>query len=192
MTARRAPIEVLEALAEAAEEYESEPVAEARDRVIAAIAAYRAATAPLRTRQEVAEQALETLQRYLLISETNEGECSDILAATWTNLEELAGEMTCSEPTRDEPEESHQERHERMNAAGVEKMAAILGKKTRAEWDGEPNATTDHDADLREPEACSCEESEALRKKLSAVFSEVNACAPSIEQQHRIYELSKP
>lgn len=25
----------------------------------------------------------------------------------------------CSEPTRDEPEESHQERHERMNAAGM-------------------------------------------------------------------------
>lgn len=145
-----------------------------------ALAAYRAATAPLRTRASVDAEIAGYVRSKTMVP----------LGACFFDMTKLS--RLCSEPTRDEPEESHQERHERMNAAGVEKMAAILGKKTRAEWDGEPNATTDHDADLREPEACSCEKSEALRKKLSAVFSEVNACAPSIEQQHRIYELSKP
>lgn len=151
---RRAPIEVLERLAEAVDKqdkrYPGEVTADVRD----ALNVYRAATAPLRTRASV-----DAEMGRIVRSSITRG-----LGVACSTIDELA--RLCSEPTADDPEaESIQERHERMNMAGIGKMFDTLGKK----WAREPNATTDHDADTREPELCGCEEAEALRERLVAI-----------------------
>lgn len=155
---RRAPLEVLERLAEAAAEYTRQmrsddvedpdfgPVDRAYD-------AYLAATAPLRTRAEVDADIVAEARAAFRDGHPH----IPILVAAMHRL--------CSEPTTDEPKESNEARHERMNMAGIGKMFDTLGRK----WARKPNATTDHDADLRDPELCSCEEVEALRERLAAI-----------------------
>ncbi len=75
--------------------------------------------------------------------------------------------------------ESNEERHTRMNAAGVEKMAEILSKKSRAEWDGkrecgdcgllyegaECPAHFDSDPAPEDDRPCGCEQAEALKDR---------------------------
>jgi hypothetical protein len=75
-------------------------------------------------------------------------------------------ERLCSEPTADETEpESIEERHHRMNTAGIGKMFDTIGKKWVKER--KPNATTDHD-----DSPCGCEEAEALKRKLEDIGTE--------------------
>lgn len=159
---RRAPIEALEAMAEAALEvdriagraavYGGGELGTALQALHKAEDAYRSATAPLRTRAERDADHVKLAHDYY------EGKMGGkAYDETYRRL--------CSEPTRDEPEEeSNQERHKRMNLAGIGQMFDTLGKKWAKER--EPNATTDHDADLREPERCGCEKAEALKAKV--------------------------
>lgn len=145
MTHRKAPIEVLEALAEdQVAIYKDLP--DGHEFLPANVAAYRAATAPLRTR---AERDAEITKLVLGWSDAGCG-----LMMGEERLMMLR--RLCSEPTRDETE---------------------------------PNATTDHDADLREPEACSCEESEALRWIVRDARHELEVCAPSGELTLRVWRI---
>lgn len=146
MTARRAPIEVLEALAEA--------VTVARERgwtlptnVEPAHDAYRAATAPLRTRAEVDAEIVDEVRHAAhLLQGDGYGKIVSL----------------CSEPNRDEPET------ERISDRRCRRCCALFATPVeRLSHEGScTNATTDHDADLIEPERCGCEEAEALKAKV--------------------------
>lgn len=102
MTARRAPIEVLERMAEiAAETWEGVADEQLPSVVRATVSAYRAATTPLRTRAEV-DAEIATLVRDYHRHITRPG---------WKKLpdwDSFSTEQTndlnrlCSEPTRDE------------------------------------------------------------------------------------------
>ena len=61
--------------------------------------------------------------------------------------------------------ESNEERHARMNAAGLAKQWEILGRNWKGEDGKKTSHLTDRDADAREPEACGCEQAEALKDR---------------------------
>lgn len=175
VTNRKAPLEVLEALAEA--------VTVARERgwtlptnVEPAHDAYRSATAPLQPPD------LARLLRRLHVetqrcNACTAGECDwhDLqrVVRAFTTLSEDAQSAAydcrlCSEPTRDEPEP------ERISDRRCRRCDGLFATPVeRLSHEGAcANATTDHDADLREPERCGCEEAEALKAKLANIRTE--------------------
>jgi hypothetical protein len=134
---RRAPLEVLERLAEAAAEYwqgmkhaVNEP---RRNHLLDCLETYRAATSPLRTRAEVDAEIATCTRLHVRYWGTDGPDNVHAAETRWKGIQRL-----CSEPTTDEPE---------------------------------PNATTDHDADLRDPEPCGCEEAGELRARLTRIKS---------------------
>ncbi len=127
-----------------------------------ALAAYRAESTPLRTESVVALDALLTLRLYHcppggLISGNQSRDLHEKLKA-------LAAEPTAPEPARE----------------GEAAPACKLCGKPMQElvhFGGPPvgwtchcsiatNPLTDHDSDMRDPEACGCEQAEALKDQL--------------------------
>lgn len=119
---RRAPESVMLDLCEAVDAQTGE--SKMSYRVVCALEAYRAATAPLRTRQEVDKSKL------LLAHDLYQRVCDHVwFRSEWKRL--------CSEPTTDEP-------------------SPLVDRALASD----------------EPEACSCEESEDLKRKLADIRTE--------------------
>lgn len=144
VTARKAPVEVLQALCEALDAAEPRMSTPLGPRTKAALKAYRVAIAPLRTRAEVDAE----IGRELRSSVIGNLACNDCL---------------CPENLNDNPDSNER----------AKRLRALCAEPTSPDPAPEPSTFTTRHGDVidlgAEPEVCSCDESEHLIRKLQYI-----------------------
>lgn len=163
---RRAPIEVLERLAEAQANIYRD-LHNGDERLPPDVAAYRAATAPLRTRAEVDAEIVDMVR----MSGSTPGVPPE-LSPSSHYLRRLSD--LCSEPTADD--------HGSSSTPAAKESRDNAGVSA-----GPANALVDRvlASDEPEPEKCGCDESEGLRRELEKFRNELDATRIESAGRHR-------